>query len=630
MISRIDGPRKMRDFLVYDGEWVPHRMDLRCWGVFDGERYRWYRTSRGFLEGEMTSRNRGKWFYAHYGGMADIQFLIKELRDMGFTVKGSFAGSSAIIVRITKGKNSWHLIDSFYLLKAKLADVAEAIGMRKTGPKELDEDATEEDVASWYANVALPELVDYNENDCRILWKAIDQFENELLGLGGQLQMTLASCAMNLFRRRYLKHPVETSAAVNESCSETYCASRVEVVKRQGKRLRFYDYNSSFPWSMTQPLPGSLRATLRGLPDSIMNHAQGTLYASDVEIEVPESYLPPLPLRRNGRIFFPHGRWRSTFTDVDIELLLAEGGKILKVHETLVFEPFHDLSDYANDLYERKAAAKDGGMARDVYKLLLNGLYGKFAEGISKSTLFVNPGPDRLEMLRATPEREMETYVMPGVYIDDVEVDVPHRHVMISSTITARSRRLLYDGASMAYKGPYYFDTDGFAVDPDCPFTVGRKLGELKMEAKCGWREGPEHVKECGHEKHVEAGPDSCFFKDGYFVAPKVYQAGNVVKGKGFSLSRATRWRGRDENGVPVHRHGIVEDERSAFHHLIEGAELEVMRMRRLKENLRAGNLKPEEHPMWKGLSPKGFPKRFMFPDGHTRPWHVSELEEAS
>ncbi len=119
---------------MYDLEWVPGkfdplgRMPVRLVGVYDRERgYRCYQNVMAFLEHEMTHKNRGRWFYAHAGGLADFQFLLQKLIECkGYKIKASCSGSSLIIVHVTRGKNSWHFVDSYWLLREKLRKIGES------------------------------------------------------------------------------------------------------------------------------------------------------------------------------------------------------------------------------------------------------------------------------------------------------------------------------------------------------------------------------------------------------------------------------------------------------------------------------------------------------------------------
>lgn len=599
MIVPIIRKRQIRSFLTYDLEWIPGTLKLRVAGVYDGERYRCYSSIEAFIASELTSSNRGKWFYAHAGGLADLQFVLeKVIGSKKFQVKASFSGSSAIICHVKRGKNSWHFVDSYWLLRDRLANIAKWVGMKKGGPSwELDDEVvnafSEKDFneyqakrREWYASVPLPELVSYNEGDCVILWNAIESFQVALLDMGGQLQMTLASSAMHLFRRQYLTGIIETDRYVNEQARLSYFASRVEVFERHISRANYYDINSSFPFSMTKPLPGNLIGSSSSLPDN-----DAGIYFADCEIKVPDGFITPAPLRLGGRVFFPVGSWRSWLTDVDIRLIEREGGKIQKVHETMIFEPNTDLRDYAIDLYEKRKNSEND-FQKVVYKLLLNSLYGKFAESPYKSGLEVNPD---------NVNDETMSMLFPGVYLCEKKVPIPHEHVPISSYVTSLSRRALYDHI-VTCRDVHYCDTDGFSTSDT--LSTGKNLGELKLE------------------KTIDSERDES--EGAYFLASKVYRmvgkddTGKSIeynKAKGFSRMTSERW-----------------------FKLAENESIEFERMARLKEIYRQGRLTPKESIYVKRIrksnlfaedfdsNTHAIPKRFTYPDGTTRPWHIDEL----
>ncbi len=576
-IEIITGNRRLRSFLTYDCEWVPGTLHIRVCGVFDGREYRHYQTIHAFLDNELTHRNRGKWFYAHAGGLADIQFVLRAIRDRpDFSCSASFSGSSAIIVRVRKGHNAWTFVDSYWLLKSSLRKVAKWIGMEKGGPAGEDDDTK---IKEWYATVPMEQLIAYNESDCRILWQAVYEFQQRLLEYGGELMMTLASSAMRLFRRRYLKRDIRTLAAVNEMARDgSYVASRVEVFERWPRLpFNYYDFNSSFPYSMTFPCPGECIKIGERLPK-----LEGHPYIAKVKVEIPDQYLTTVPVRLKGRVFFPTGRFWARLCNVDIEELLIHGGKILKVQEVFTFEPFYDLAEYARDLYGRRKKTQDE-MERQTFKLLLNSLYGKFAEGEDKLKIHVNPGMEILERL------SKENQFMPGVFWEEIKARVNHMHVPIATMITARSRKILDDKLFEAGEGHFYYcDTDGFSTDREFP--TGNELGELKLESRI------EEVAE--------------------FIQPKLYRMDDKVKAKGFSLG----W--SEDN--PAKKKRAIE----LFEQITSGQEIRVERMIRIRENLRKGTLTPKEVTVSKGLSKKAVPKRYTYRDGKTRPWRIEELKE--
>jgi len=445
---------------------------------------------------------------------------------------------------------------------------------------------SESEVAAWYTGVDFETLREYNRNDCEVLYLAIERAQETILEMGGQLQMTLASTAMQLFRRKFLMHDVDTSSRINEIAKEAYFASRVEVFQKDVNYPgNYYDVNSSFPHAMTFPMPGHLRASYAHLPDFVVENYP---FLVDADIMVPDLYLPPIPFRRDNRLFFPVGRWRTWLTGIDLQLLLANGGKILRIRECKVFEDFDDLAEYSRTLYKMRAATTDP-FERDFYKLLLNSLYGKFAEQPEKTTLLLNPSSEQLAQLDRTTDE-----LMPGVFFKTREVPIPHAHVPISAYITAIARRTLFNFLSQANE-IHYCDTDGFSTTEEYP--TNNTLGGLKLEKT---------------------------FSSAIFLVPKLYRwqpsDGNdaVVKAKGFSLSR-------DKGAASAQ-----------FDRLVVGGEIEVERMVRIRENFRNRVYRPQDKKFRKGLRHIEFlqgiynldaiPKRFMYPDGHTRPWHMEEL----
>jgi hypothetical protein len=588
-ITVINSDRKIRQFLVYDFEWIPGAMQIRLCGCYDGEEFRCYATVDDFLLGELNSKNRGRWFYAHAGGLADIQFVFEKLSQegSGYTVQASTSGSSVIICHVRKGKNVWHFVDSYWLLRASLEQIGKWIGMYKGQNVSGWETMTKEQKRRWYEECPIGELRTYNERDCCILWNAIHEFQCEILELGGQLQMTQASCAMQLFRRRFLAADIPTSRQVNEIARLAYVASRVEVFEQECTDAHYFDINSSFPHSMTKPQPGVVSGWGSKLPD----HG---IYLAKVKVYVPDMYMPPLPVRMNGRIFFPTGMWESWFSNVDLELLQREGGKILRVDQVITFEPFEDLRAYSEEIYKikKKADATGDTFKREVAKLLMNSCYGKFAESPFKRQVHINPDAELFENGRLNRGE----YLFPGVYVENKMVMVPHAHVPISVHITALSRQKIFDYMLPCIpKGVHYCDTDGFSTGEPTVDT-GTELGELKKEGE---------------------------IKRGYFVAPKVYRLDGLflekgqwverkkVKAKGFSLAKG-------EEGI------------EQFEMLRSGEAIEVERMTRVLELFRDGRNAPEERKIKKRFRREAsMTKRFYYPDGASRPWDMVELVEA-
>lgn len=683
VFNPITTERKLRRFGVFDLEWVPGEalpalvntvvevqgirtplriplpvskrmtsaLRLRMAGYYDQmatdmdsedsdsevelvERYKHFESIKDLVSFLLVREHRGNWFFAHAGGLADMQFVLDDLlteiksqassnavlgerskttyspdgkkktveTDNGtWKIKASFSGSSAIIVHVIKGKNAWHFCDSYWLLRDKLANIGKAIGIKKGDSPEAKawmterfgrsitdfDTLTQSETVIFYAEVPQAILIDYNKIDCEILWKAIAQFEEEIVSLGGQLQQTIASTAMTLFRRKFLKRDIFTSERLNEICQQSYFASRVEVLSRNAEDFLMYDINSSFPYAMTFPLPGNMIEFRTTLPD---DDSDACIYLANVTIEVPDMHLPPLPYRKDNRVFFPVGRWRSWFTSTDIRLALREGATLHKVHEVYMFEPFYDFGEYAKQIYQLRADATTD-FRRLILKYLLNSLYGKTAEGTSKQEMLINP---------KEIDREVMQMLQPGVWLVEKEATIAHRHVPVAAVITSIARRTLYDFMKACYTQnlpPYYTDTDSIATKAKLPID-DKTLGALKLEKRMDWAE---------------------------FVAPKIY------RGEGFELKRDGTWEPKQLSKAKGFSLGSGQAAFDKLDKIIAGDRIGVQRMTRMRELYRtmvAGQYTtaPFEMLVIKALTFEMISKRFHYPDGETRPWSIKEL----
>jgi hypothetical protein len=583
-LTPLTSQRRFAQLMTYDLEWVKgknqsdgtHTLNVRLAGVYDGNRYRGHRSVHDFLNFALSTENRGKRFYGHAAGLYDFMFILEEImKSERFTVECFTSGSTIVAALVRRksdsARNVWAFYDSARTFNQKVSDIGEAIGLPKLG-----------DYEGIFEGPIEP-LQERNERDCQIPWVALDNLQNALFELGGELRSTAASCAMALFRRRFLKQTIYTGKKLNESARSAYVASRVEVFRPKCDRAFYYDINSSFPHAMTYPCPGNLIRSSDEIPTR-----DGALYLAHVELTIPEMYLPPIPRRSSKakRIFFPWGSWEAWLTNVDVELVEEMGGAINSVHEVLEFDPFEDLAEYAKTLYKKRLNAASEFESL-VYKLLLNSLYGKFAESEEKERLLWDPPVIACTHKPAHPLRADGVPVcwemfFPGAWMVSDIVDIPHVHVPISAHITAVARANLYRYLARC-KEIYYCDTDSVITSDH--LETASELGALKEEG---------------------------IIHNGEFLAPKLYRVLLEKKGKTEERVRAKGFR------------SLTYDD---FQRLKGDDEIQVQRMLRMRELWRKGSRQPLERTFTKKHQAKLQPKRA--PDGvnNTRPWHVSEID---
>lgn len=580
-------------------------MKFRMCGVYDEEEgYRCYASMSDFLASELTPDRYGHTFYAHNGGKSDMHFVLHELVGSGlanerYEVEASFNGSSAFLVTISERanpKNKFIFADTLFLLKSSLRKIGEWLGYEKF--------QVDFETESW------SELRWYNERDCALLYQAVIQLEAELHAMGGEFKITLASSAMALFQTKYLRQMLPTDRATNLYTRSAYYASRVEVFTRDCEQALYADVNSSFPWSMKQVLPGKFLRVSRTIADRPKSAKR---YIAEATVRVKPCYMPPLPYRdKSGRILFPIGEWRSMFCDTDLQLLEEEGHEILAIHEINWFEGFTDLGDYVDDLYEKKNNSK--GFKREIYKLLLNSLYGKFAEGDTKQKLLVHPEDVICPHKYKHAGDSCMNMIRPGFWTREDFKPLEHVHVPVSAAVTAHSRALLfrYMREPLRRGGKiYYCDTDSIVYSVPCGHDPkhGAELVPSGKGFAPAWQVCMGEALPTGDE--VGQLKLEYSLEKGHFAAPKLYMIESdgkiTVKSKGFS-----KLDGYD------------------YVQLCAGESVTLDRMRGIKENIRLEDLTPTRIKVGKYARLKRTKRApASGPGGQTTPWSIEEIREA-
>lgn len=490
--DKLPPPLSERLWGVVDLEWYPSTYELRLVGLYIRGRYYAFYTLEDFFRFLLTPRFKGIQLYAHYGGKADFVFFIAPLIRAGYRLTGLVSGSSVISMTISDGRNTWELRDSFWLFLDKLDSVGKSfIGRGKSK-------------CAFDAPINL--LRSYNENDCVILAASLVKLDELWRSLGGALAITNASNAMTLFRAVYLnENGIKTNPDLNKLLREkAFVASRVEVFRRDftqaiaesGNTIgHMYDIRSAHPSAYYEPLPGALRET-----NGFNRRLDNPPYFADVEVEVPAGlHIPPLPIRVEGRILFPTGRFRSIYNDVDLMLLEQCGGRVTKVHSVWHFEPCYDLAGYADALFPLKEKFKKEALGQ-LAKLALNGLYGKFAEDENRTGVIfgaLTEGEARLATRKPVKGHDSDCdcnlcqpikIVSSGVAIKHTIRHAAHEHLPFACAITSSSRYKLTTGLwALEKAGSFvmYSDTDCAPCTPPRggePIPVGPKIGQWDIQ----------------------------------------------------------------------------------------------------------------------------------------------------
>lgn len=372
-----------------------------------------------------------------------------------------------------------------------------------------------------------------------------------------------------------------------------YYGGRVEVfreefdIKETGKPLSYGDVNSMYPWAMLSVMPCDLSFVRTGKVDIERSHELGYLGFIECKVRIPENcYLPPLPVRHNGKLIFPTGVFNGVWTSAEISLLRRIGGHIISFGRSAWFRGREVFADFVVDQYRRRNKLDANySMGRDLTaKLFLNSLYGKMGMNAERETLWFHPTEEDLASHTLRSVSEPQFGMFSEIVVSQPQYVIPHIAAWVTSTARARLWTLMQDFLDAGHL-IYYCDTDSIITSGE----VGNssKLGDLKLVGKV---------------------------KRFLAVAPKMYYCifvddSEYVKAKGFSSGFGAK--------------GLSEAEfiRIVKHH----TKVKISRMRKLREGVRSGERFPAMMNLEKGVKRKGVldDKRIHLTDGDTRPVHI-------
>lgn len=414
----------------------------------------------------------------------------------------------------------WQFLDSARLLPDSLDNLAKCFLGREKIKDGIDYE-------TLHTN---PLRYDYLKTDCVLLYDVLSEYFRLLYDkIGGVSGISAASTSLATYRASYQRKSLPEVSEKGAALARLgYYGGRCEPFRRSFvspdidsqapplcsfwpatvTALHCYDVNSMYPWAMKQAQPVE---ELQGL-DGYHQELTGFI---DCTVTVNDCHIPVLPCRVENKLVFPIGKFRGTFSTVELRLA-EELGQLASVdyHDSVYFKTDHIFDDYVDTLYAfRDKRKKDWSLPLDrVAKIGLNTLYGKFGSQEVRETIHISPSLD--DVL----DKQMEPLPSPlGIdcYIERTQTNASYMLPQIAAWITALARCRLVRALLDAGPEAYYCDTDSIFT-PASISGCGGALGEWKNEYLA----------------------DPIVYA--YFVAPKVYvlrhASGRVTnKAKGFS-----------------------------------------------------------------------------------------------
>ncbi len=446
----------------------------------------------------------------------------------------------------------------------------------------------------YYVDPEDPLLLEYLEYDCRSLYEIIEKVHAASgLKLNTFIKCpTPANMSMRIFENLFPDQAEQTHTKyflmgeegkiAEDFLRDSYNGGRTELFKNKLIRGFSYDVNSLYPYCMRQyryPV-GKFFIKSGSWAENIFNrYSEGEEIGGVIEctVTIPKDINPqgisPLPYycEKRGKLLFPVGRIRSSWTIPELKFAVDRGVKIEKYHRVIFFEKmssvfigfvnfFEQLKNEHTEHIKNSGLNKHGRKVnpslRAFSKIILNALYGKFgsrrenksyvsekelpmvikkwtknkkqaeknkkefrySDALDFFNLVLEHGTDLAEKLH-DPEKSMPL-PLPAIGGENLfsfttYSEAKFIQVQICSYITAYARMELYKAFEKVWELGglvYYCDTDSLYTDVRLPAEIvdSTQFGKWKLE---GENISGLFVQEKGYIVEEEDGSSSTKFK---------------------------------------------------------------------------------------------------------------------
>jgi DNA polymerase elongation subunit (family B) len=423
-----------------------------------------------FIRAKAIEDKRYRKVVAHNGGSFDYISLAEYLeKETDYKFEVIMSQSKIVILYLFFDEVKISFIDSYNVLANSLHNLSNIFDIKhKKIEIEYDKNNMlkfkEENRDLYY---------EYLKYDVISLFEICKEFEKKLNI--NFFPTTIASLSLYLYRRHFLdRNLFSPRKKVDDFISQSYAGGRVEVF-RPGKheQVFVYDINSMYPFVMKNfeyPI---------GTPVKVYNYKSDYIGIYHIKFEQINYNIPAIfweKSKENGLEFIYSGE--GYYFTPEIEVALKYGVKIEFIEGYIWKNKAKLFSDFVDFYYNIRKENKSNAMGY-ICKLILNSLYGKFAQKERKSVL-VRLKPNELKKLL---DKKISVIPYKG---DLYEVVYPqtitHRVIQLSALTTSYARAYLAE-LIMKYKDNIiYIDTDSLHLNREITENIGQELGQLKLE----------------------------------------------------------------------------------------------------------------------------------------------------
>lgn len=341
-------------------------------------------------------------------------------------------------------------------------------------------------------------LLGYLYKDCDYLQRAINKYKLFIYELIGQdISYTTAATALKVYRHKFqpCKETIFNETHRKKFFSENYYYGGHSEKFISGqyvfRHVHYYDVNSLYPFIMQGMYFGESEPTFKTprLETLLKLLKAGHCFYAEVDLCIMHEDMRFFPVLKDGINKYPLGTHKIKMSEIGVKFLRDNGwiDGILKVRCIIDYgvgtvKPF---VDYVDTFYAIRKAQPE---YNEVAKLLLNSLYGKFAEKEERRTKYINfETPEGVFPISSTKTAwgSIDTYNEPAPFYKrgDHRLDIAGK---ITEAARLHVAQIIIDIRKAGFK-VIYTDTDSIITDAHLesvlPHLVDdKRLGALKNE----------------------------------------------------------------------------------------------------------------------------------------------------
>jgi len=446
-------------------------------GLYDGKKYKQFNSLEQMLYFIYEKYKEVIYLYGHNAGKYDNLYLLDAIKNIRIS-RCNIEIKNLIVI------NS-NLNYDIKFSNRKIVKVRDSIQLM---PASLDNLLSSYNITTQKLKMNYSKLYEWHEiekylyNDVVGLHKLLKTFEIDINNILKDKKIniekfrTIASLSFNILKNRYLDGGLRNymTKEHEDYIRNAYHGGRVEVFKRHGYNLNYYDVNSLYPFVMANYEYPTGKHFFTNNPLAYYRHLLGVC---KVKVYYPYQNITMLP-HKLDKLYFSYGIWTDYYTTPEIIKAESLGVKFKFISGIFWTKRENLFSKFVNDFYKMKVNST--GSKKQIAKLILNSCYGKF--GQKRFT-------DEIISEQEAYEKgfKINEYEKLGSYYTRKKISYKNRYInpIYAIFITAYARLYMFRFIEkLGFSNIVYMDTDSIVTEktlPDC-YISENEIGKFKLE----------------------------------------------------------------------------------------------------------------------------------------------------